>query len=146
MRTFANIGKESGKVVPTWSEFNAAAAVVLISWMVWIVAASAYPAPSSIEWMTSVVWPTSQSMAIVWVTLFTLVMFTRANSTLLKGTCRYGSESTAGAVAEPRYFTVDVFTNWSNCYQSTRTLLRDIYGLGHRTAPTVRVSSGGVAL
>jgi hypothetical protein len=147
MWTFAYVGKESSKIVPTWIEFNSTATVVFISWVVWTATTLTYLAPSCIQRVTLAGFATRKTMAVIWIVLSVGVVFALTDSFLSKSACSYDSKSTANATAEPHsFFVTNVSTNQSNHGQSTKTFICDIDGFGHRTAAPVRRSSGEVGV
>lgn len=87
---------------------------------------------------------TGEAMTVFWVVTPVFMVFAGADSTASKGTCGHVGKITADAAAVPHYFGVGSFAGWEDCGQSTETLTCDIDGFGHRTAQSVRGSSGEV--
>jgi hypothetical protein len=145
MRSFANIGKKDCKIVPWRMKFYSASTVVFISFMPWVSASRAYSTPSSVEWVmfSSFVTGTPRMpVSIVGISTFTRDIIPASKS----GCCRH-KEVTTVTSTQPKYLAGIIFSDWLNCNQSTKTLTCDIYSSsGHRTAPTVRGSSGEIGV
>lgn len=140
MWTFANIGKEVSKVVPSWVDFDAAPAVIFIAFIIWIAAAFVHATPNSVVRITS----SLRSIAVGKTSTFFCDAATRFYMAAFKIGYTHSVKIIAIALAKPAYTTPSIFADRSKRDQSTKTLASDINSFGHRAAPIGSRSSGGV--
>jgi hypothetical protein len=133
-----DISNEFNDVTPPFRSFDSATAVVFISFIVRVVASLNHSFPNTVERM---------QFPIFSVTVAIKPRSATARADVIAQKIMGSDELyiAAIALAKPQYVPVRSFGRWPDCNQMTETLACDINRCGHRTAPTVRVSSGGMA-
>ena len=148
MWSSANIREKGDEVVPFWIDGDASAAIIFIVSNVRIFTAAMHSSPCTIfgAW----VWPKVTFAVFIISTGATFVRsITGFSGTIFssKISSRDYRLIPAIALAEPKDIATGSFANWTECDQSPKSDVCDIYRFcGHRTAPSVQMSSGGIGV
>ncbi len=121
MWSLANISNKSSEVVPTITNFDAAAAVIFIFLNIWIITTIMHGAPNEIER----IYFSFFSVAMFMISFFAT---TRACSTIEMTGLNY---SPGAAIATAKPTAANAVVGRSYCNQSTETLTCDINWLDH---------------
>jgi hypothetical protein len=139
-RSLTNISKKISEVVPAFANFYTNSTIPFVTAIVRIIATSAHIFPNAIERMFFSIM-SSVAVRKPFVAFFT----STGNGVPSSKLSSWGDNQLAAiAFALPAHFAIGSNAYWPDRYQSSKTLACDINVFGHRTAPTVRVSSGGV--
>lgn len=134
-RTLANVRQKFSKIVPAFTNCNPSRSVVFERDVLGVVAAIKHFTPSVVKRMFLISVPVAAAP-------------TTARNSIARFKIAASNDTiiTAIAATKPQRMFAGVSTCSSNHYQSTKMSSRDINEFGHRTAPTVRGSSGEMAL
>lgn len=135
MRTLADIGAKIDKVIPAFTHFDAATAVVFVCLAAGVITALSHTAPNIIESGSFLFITTGITMTKPrWLGILnTIAEITLAIS---KNSRRYDSDISAITSARPQVAacTVVFVARPLDCCQSAKALIGDILWLAHRTA------------
>lgn len=120
-------------VVPTFANRNPAPTVIFISWIFWVVASIKHIAPNIVKIVF--IFIAAVAVSVVWIVELSLA--TAGISVVATKVSRNSNTCLATiALTQPTNTVVFVHADRSDRNQSTKTLICDIDGLAHWTAPT----------
>ena len=140
--TLSNVGKKIRKFIPAFANFYSHCTIPLITGGVWIVATLVYSCPCSVERMRL-----SFSSVSMPVTAPSILSASASNGVTASKFVRNGNMFLAAiTLAKPSHLAMFVCADSLKRNQPSKSYIRDIYVVGHRTAPIGLVSSGEVSV
>jgi hypothetical protein len=125
MWTFADISKESGKVVPSLADFDSSSTPVFVSRSVGVKTSIAHATPNAVKRMSSSV--SGESVSTSQATAGTDSIFSEFRYT-------GNDKDTTITTAAPQCAAARIFTGWSNRNQSAETHTLGVDEVAHWTA------------
>jgi hypothetical protein len=141
--TFANNGdnvsKKNGKIIPAIVDFDAAGSVPSVIGICGVRAALMHVCPCVVEIVPFL-------SRVVAMTETAVVASARCGVASSKVAKTDNVLLLAATMTKPKSVSMDVLADRTDGYETAKWLPCDIYSFGHRAAPTVRGSSGGLML